>query len=160
MVVATNLIPHVWPYTLSLAPGAPTADIRVRKALNLAIDRAGLVKLLDGFAVASVAQVPPAHPWFGNPSFKIGYDRQPRSSSSPTRATGPATISNSSSRSRPAARARCTPLIMTRRSSRTSPRSMSISRSRCSSGTRCSRATGRARRRRKNRGFGATKQQL
>jgi peptide/nickel transport system substrate-binding protein len=74
MVVQTNLIPHVWPYTLSLAPGMPTADLRVRQALNLAIDRDGLVKLLGGFAVASVAQVPPGHPWFGAPSFKIRYD--------------------------------------------------------------------------------------
>src|SRR5471030_1805779 len=37
--IETNAIPHMWPYTLSMLPGAPTADIRVRKALNLAIDR-------------------------------------------------------------------------------------------------------------------------
>jgi ABC-type transport system substrate-binding protein len=74
ITVATNLIPHVWPYTLNLTPGTPTADLRVRKALNLAIDRDGLVKLLSGFAVPSVAQVPPGHPWFGDPGFKIGYD--------------------------------------------------------------------------------------
>jgi len=32
--IETNAIPHMWPYTLSIGAGAPTADIRVRKALN------------------------------------------------------------------------------------------------------------------------------
>jgi peptide/nickel transport system substrate-binding protein len=72
--IETNAIPHMWPYTLSMLPGAPTADIRVRKALNLAIDRDAMVKLLNGLAVPAVGCVPPDHPWFGNPSFKIRYD--------------------------------------------------------------------------------------
>jgi ABC-type transport system substrate-binding protein len=74
MTVATNQIPHVWPYTLSLVPGQPTTDLRVRQALNLAIDRDGLVKLLGGMATPSLGQVPPAHPWFGAPTFKIRHD--------------------------------------------------------------------------------------
>ena len=57
-----------------MVPGAPTADIRVRKALNLAIDRDAMVKLLGGLAVPAVGCVPPDHPWFGTPSFKIKYD--------------------------------------------------------------------------------------
>ena len=72
--IETNAIPHMWPYTLSMVPGAPTADIRVRKALNLAIDRDAMVKLLGGLAVPAVGCVPPDHPWFGTPSFKIKYD--------------------------------------------------------------------------------------
>ena len=56
------------------AAGAPTADIRVRKALNLAVDRDAMVKLLGGLAVPAVGCVPPDHPWFGNPTFKIKYD--------------------------------------------------------------------------------------
>ncbi len=72
--IETNAIPHMWPYTLSMVPGAPTADIRVRKALNLAIDRDAMVKLLGGLAVPAVGCVPPDHPWFGAPSFKIKYD--------------------------------------------------------------------------------------
>lgn len=72
--IETNAIPHMWPYTLSLVPGAPTADVRVRKALNLAIDRDAMVKLLGGLAVPAVGCVPPGHPWFGTPSFKIRYD--------------------------------------------------------------------------------------
>ncbi len=72
--IETNAIPHMWPYSLSMLPGAPTADIRVRKALNLAVDRDALVKLLNGLAVPAVGCVPVDHPWFGNPSFKIRYD--------------------------------------------------------------------------------------
>jgi len=72
--IETNAIPHMWPYTLSMLPGAPTADIRVRKALNLAIDRDAIVKMLSGLAAPAVGCVPVDHPWFGNPSFKIKYD--------------------------------------------------------------------------------------
>jgi len=71
--IETNAIPHMWPYTLSMLPGAPTADIRVRKAMNLAIDRDAMVKVLNGLAVPAVGCVPPDHPWFGTPSFKIKY---------------------------------------------------------------------------------------
>ena len=72
--IETNAIPHMWPYTLSMLPGAPTADIRVRKAMNLAIDRDAIVKVLNGLAVPAVGCVPTDHPWFGTPSFKIKYD--------------------------------------------------------------------------------------
>ena len=57
-----------------MLPGAPTADIRVRKAMNLAIDRDAIVKVLNGLAVPAVGCVPADHPWFGTPSFKIKYD--------------------------------------------------------------------------------------
>ena len=57
-----------------MLPGAPTADIRVRKAMNLAIDRDAIVKVLSGLAVPAVGCVPTDHPWFGTPSFKIKYD--------------------------------------------------------------------------------------
>ncbi len=72
--IETNAIPHMWPYTLNLLPGQPTADIRVRKAMNLAIDRDSMVKLLGGLAAPAVGCVPSDHPWFGTPSFKIKYD--------------------------------------------------------------------------------------
>jgi len=72
--ISTNAMPHMWPYTLSELPDSPFADIRVRKAVNLAIDRDGLVEVLNGLAKPSVGSVTPDSPWFGNPSFKVRYD--------------------------------------------------------------------------------------
>jgi peptide/nickel transport system substrate-binding protein len=74
MVISTNAIPHIWPYTLSELPGSPFADIRVRQAINLAIDRDGLVQVLHGLAVPAVGNVPPDNPWFGHPTFQVRYD--------------------------------------------------------------------------------------
>ena len=72
--LSTNSMPHMWPYTLSELPDSPFADIRVRKALNYAVDREGLVKVLNGLAVPSVGNVTPDHPWFGKPTFEVKYD--------------------------------------------------------------------------------------
>jgi peptide/nickel transport system substrate-binding protein len=74
MRIVTNSYPHVWPYHLSRLPGSPWNDVRVRKAANLAIDRAGIVKLLGGVATEAVGQVPRNHPWWGKPSFEVKYD--------------------------------------------------------------------------------------
>ena len=46
MSIVTNKYPHNWAYQPSMVEGSPWTDIRVRKAANLAIDRAGLKKLL------------------------------------------------------------------------------------------------------------------
>ena len=74
MQIVTNVYPHIWPYQLSHLDGSPFADIRVRKAANLAIDREGLVAFLGGLAVPAKGQVYEGHPWFGTPSFEITYD--------------------------------------------------------------------------------------
>lgn len=74
MKIVTNVTPHVWNYHLSVLPGSPWTDIRLRKALNLAVDRDGIVALLNGLAKPAVGQVDPASPWFGHPKFKIKYD--------------------------------------------------------------------------------------
>lgn len=74
MQVVTNKYPHIWPYILNFAEGSPMRDIRVRKALNLAIDRDGLVGLLGGLALPAKGMVYPGHPWFGSPSFNLAYD--------------------------------------------------------------------------------------
>ena len=72
--ILTGVMPHVWPYTLNLLPGSPFTDIRVRKALNLAINRDGLVELLDGLAKPATGVVAENSPWFGKPSFDIRFD--------------------------------------------------------------------------------------
>jgi ABC-type transport system substrate-binding protein len=74
MQVLTGVMPHSWPFTLSRIPGSPLNDIRVRKALNLAIDRKGMVELLSGMAVPATGVVEPGHPWYGHPTFLIHYD--------------------------------------------------------------------------------------
>jgi peptide/nickel transport system substrate-binding protein len=74
MKIVTNVTPHVWNYHLSMLPGSPWTDIRLRKALNLAINRDEVVELLNGLAKPAIGQVDPSSPWFGNPSFKIRYD--------------------------------------------------------------------------------------
>jgi ABC-type transport system substrate-binding protein len=74
MVIYSNVQPHVWPWQPCFAEGSPLADVRVRKAINLGIDREGLKTLLGGLMVPAVGTVQPGHPWWGNPSFQIKYD--------------------------------------------------------------------------------------
>lgn len=72
--IMENITPHVWNYHLSLLEGSPWRDIRLRQAANLAIDRNGVVALMNGLAKPAVGVVDPSSPWFGNPSFKIRHD--------------------------------------------------------------------------------------
>jgi ABC-type transport system substrate-binding protein len=72
--ITSNPYPHTWPWQFSFVPGAPTADIRVRKAMNLAVDRDGLRRLLGFNALPAKGVVQPGHPWFGKPTFDIKYD--------------------------------------------------------------------------------------
>jgi len=74
MSIITNKYPHNWAYQPSMIEGSPWTDIRVRKAANLAIDRAGLSKLLGGLMIEAKGHVYPGHPWFGHPTFDIKYD--------------------------------------------------------------------------------------
>src|SRR6195256_4455951 len=74
MKIVTNVTPHVWNYHLSVLPGSPWTDIRLRKAANLAIDREGVVALMNGLAKPAKGQVDPASPWFGKPTFELKYD--------------------------------------------------------------------------------------
>jgi ABC-type transport system substrate-binding protein len=59
---------------LNFNEDSPMRDIRVRKALNLAIDRDELVQLLGGSAMPAKGMVYPGHPWFGAPKFELKHD--------------------------------------------------------------------------------------
>jgi peptide/nickel transport system substrate-binding protein len=72
--IVQNSYPHIWAWRLNTREGSPFADIRVRQAANLAIDRAGLVTMLEGSAQAALGKVTPDHPWFGNPQFRLRFD--------------------------------------------------------------------------------------
>jgi peptide/nickel transport system substrate-binding protein len=74
MRIVDNITPHVWNYHLSVLPGSPWTDIRLRKALNLAIDRDAVVKLMNGLAKPAKGMYDPTSPWFGKPSFDVKYD--------------------------------------------------------------------------------------
>src|SRR5207253_3372587 len=74
MKVVANITPHVWNYHLSMLPDSPWTDIRLRKALNLAIDRDAVVGLMNGLAKPAKGQVDPSSPWFGKPTFELKYD--------------------------------------------------------------------------------------
>ncbi len=74
MQITANVYPHFWPYFMSFREGSPWRDIRVRKAVNLAIDRAGVIKIIGGYAEPAKGIVDPGHVWFGKPSFDIKYD--------------------------------------------------------------------------------------
>ena len=75
-VLYSNAEPHVWPWQFSRVEGSPWNDIRVRKAANLCIDREGLKDgLLGGLMVPATGTFEPGHPWRGNPTFQIKYDK-------------------------------------------------------------------------------------
>jgi peptide/nickel transport system substrate-binding protein len=72
--IVENVTPHVWNYHLSLLEGSPWRDLRLRRAMNLAINRDEVVQLMNGLAKPAVGMVDPSSPWFGNPTFQIKYD--------------------------------------------------------------------------------------
>jgi peptide/nickel transport system substrate-binding protein len=66
--------PHTWPYVLNVTRQSPFRDKLVRQAANYAVDRDGLVKLLNGTATPATGLYPVEHPVFGNPQNHYTYD--------------------------------------------------------------------------------------
>lgn len=66
--IVTNAYPHNWVWHFSMVEGSPLRDLRVRQALNLAVDRQGLATFLGGLALPAQGFMPPGHAWFGKPA--------------------------------------------------------------------------------------------
>jgi peptide/nickel transport system substrate-binding protein len=73
-VVATSPMPHIWPYWLKIADDSPFKDVKVRQAINYALDREGLVALLNGAAEPAKGFWKPGDPRFGKPRNDYKYD--------------------------------------------------------------------------------------
>jgi ABC-type transport system substrate-binding protein len=66
--------PHTYPYLLSCLDDSPFKDVRVRQAINYAVDRQGLCDLLNGTAKPAAGLYPPEDPLFGKPVNHYKYD--------------------------------------------------------------------------------------
>ncbi|MGE0224393.1 MAG: ABC transporter substrate-binding protein [Acetobacteraceae bacterium] len=66
--------PHTYPYAFNCLEGSPFRDVRVRQAMNYAIDREGLCNLLNGSAKPAYGLYPPEDPVFGKPKHRYTYD--------------------------------------------------------------------------------------
>ncbi|MDR3529684.1 MAG: ABC transporter substrate-binding protein [Rhodopila sp.] len=66
--------PHTYPYALNCTDSSPFQDARVRQAINYAVDREGLCKLLNNSARPAVGLYPPGDPLFGTPNNRYSYD--------------------------------------------------------------------------------------
>jgi len=66
--------PHTYPYALNCTDTSPFKDVRVRQALNYAVDRDGLCKMLNGTAKPAMGLYPSTDPLFGKPVNKYTYD--------------------------------------------------------------------------------------
>jgi peptide/nickel transport system substrate-binding protein len=72
--VSTWPYPHIWPWFLYQADGTPLHDVRVRRALNYAVNRDDLVKLLNGTAKPATGMYEPGDPYYGAPAQHYTYD--------------------------------------------------------------------------------------
>jgi peptide/nickel transport system substrate-binding protein len=72
--LVTNVYPHHWTWFLAQIPESPWTDVRVRRAANLGIDRAGLKILLGGLMAEGQGLVTQGHPWYGSPTFKLEHN--------------------------------------------------------------------------------------
>lgn len=73
MQIVTNGYPHNWAYQFNFVDSV-FKDIRVRKAANLALNRADMKTLLRGYMIESTSTLLPSMAYYGEPSFKVTYD--------------------------------------------------------------------------------------
>ncbi len=66
--------PHTYPYVLNCLDTSPFHDVRVRQAMNYAIDRDGMCKMLNGTAKPARGLYPPDDPLFGTPKNHYTHD--------------------------------------------------------------------------------------
>ncbi|HEX3989656.1 MAG TPA: ABC transporter substrate-binding protein [Acetobacteraceae bacterium] len=66
--------PHTYPYVLNTLEDSPFHDVRVRRAINYAIDREGLCKLINDTAKPAVGLYKPGDKYFGEPTEKYNFD--------------------------------------------------------------------------------------
>ncbi len=66
--------PHTYPYVLNTLDGSPFHDVRVRQAINYALDREGLCKLINDTGKPAVGLYTPGNPFFGTPAQHYTYD--------------------------------------------------------------------------------------
>jgi peptide/nickel transport system substrate-binding protein len=66
--------PHTYPYVFNTLPGSPFHDVRVRQAMNYAIDRDGLCKLINGTGKPATGLYPEESPIFGKPKNRYTFD--------------------------------------------------------------------------------------
>jgi peptide/nickel transport system substrate-binding protein len=66
--------PHTYPYVLNCAAPSIFSDVRVRQAINYAIDRDGLCSLINNTGKPAVGFYPPDSPFFGKPQNRYTFD--------------------------------------------------------------------------------------
>lgn len=66
MQIITVPYPHNWDYLLRVDKG-PFADLKVRQAANMAINRQDLVDMLQGVATPAFNTLIDSQPWYGSP---------------------------------------------------------------------------------------------
>jgi len=72
--IVTKPYLHIWSWRFNMVEEGPLLDVRVRRALNYAIDREGMVSLLSNTAVPAIGIYQQDNKYFGKPTQIYSYD--------------------------------------------------------------------------------------